>query len=427
MNRGQSSLLLTLALLSITITLSTASNDASCGWSREDIRGRTPDPRDEGLFLTMDEETIVYGFGYPEVVALGYNDLSSQVFQNDLWVLNVTSNTWTELQPVGAVPPPRALGCWVYDPYTHAVYVSHGVQYPPDFSVFNFWTDGMWKYSFASNTWTNLSPANMPPGSGGMTCDIDPATGNIWWMGGAILNTTDGKRYPSNAVWRYNIAANNWFLEKAQAWPNCPHNGTAYTSCNAPFPRQQHEAHVLSDGTMLVVGGTAFSDPALSGDQLNIPLADVWIYKFSTKVWTQKPSLNTYPSSVIHEFVASVVLNGAESNDGIFYSIGGDAQGDKTQATECDPSAVCIFPVTPTNDIYKYDLKKNKWSVVDTNFNMPQLRKTHAAAVCDSDHPRKPEKACELRVTGGTNFWGFDGVGSYRYRDVYALRELDKY
>ncbi len=129
-------------------------------------------------------------------------------FSNDLFTYDVAANTWTKLTPGGSLPAPRWRHAFAYDS-TNNVFLLFGGQ-----DASTIYNDS-WIYNPASNAWTQLSPAQSPPiGAVGpfdkLAYDSDHNTFIL------VLSGTNGY---ADGVWG-GYAAQTWFFRYQGAGPN---------------------------------------------------------------------------------------------------------------------------------------------------------------------------------------------------------------
>ncbi|MBN1322110.1 MAG: hypothetical protein JXA87_14860 [Thermoleophilia bacterium] len=143
-------------------------------------------------------KVVMFGGMTGEVVGVMPNVPFGDESLNDTWTYDPVANTWTELEPGGAVPAARGFQAMVYDPSTQKIILFGGGTAT---ALFN----DTWAYDPAANTWTYLDPAGaLPAARGSHAMAYDPTTRRIILFGGATL--TD--RF--NDTWAYDPAANTW-------------------------------------------------------------------------------------------------------------------------------------------------------------------------------------------------------------------------
>jgi hypothetical protein len=91
------------------------------------------------------------------VILFGGKGNRSQYF-NDTWAYTPATNTWHELTPTSILPPGRFGHSIVYDPARRELLLFGGVVGTTGQSA-----NDLWAYSFKTNTWTHLHPADAGP------------------------------------------------------------------------------------------------------------------------------------------------------------------------------------------------------------------------------------------------------------------------
>lgn len=119
---------------------------------------------------------------------------------NDVWVLSNAGGggtgipTWTQLAPLGALPPGRQYHSAVYDPGKNIMYVFGGMQWS---NTNQNWTvlGDLWKLTNANDRgtatpkWTQIGQLGTPPGANvGRAAAFDPANQRMILFGGGDRN-----------------------------------------------------------------------------------------------------------------------------------------------------------------------------------------------------------------------------------------------
>jgi N-acetylneuraminic acid mutarotase len=180
---------------------------------------------------------------------------------DETWAYDPKANSWTNLDPPGAVPSARFGSSMVYDPVTRRMIMFGGAE--ADLSgVFN----DTWAYDPAANTWTELKPAGtLPLRRGHQATAYDPATHRMIIFGG------NGRSSHFNDTWAYDPAANTWTELKP--------TGTV------PPPRgQQWMVYDTSNDQVIMFGGVGDGE-----------LDDTWAYDPAANTWTQLKPKGTLP------------------------------------------------------------------------------------------------------------------------------------
>ncbi|MEO0099036.1 MAG: kelch repeat-containing protein [candidate division WOR-3 bacterium] len=125
-------------------------NFDSLKWREIPVSGNRPSPRGGGFSGFYDKahnRMIIFG---------GFGDGN---FYNDLWSLDLTpgNERWTQLSPSGNLPPPRSVYASGYSPTTNMFYIYGGWS---DYGEL----DDLWVLNLSNLTWTQLYPTNEGPG-----------------------------------------------------------------------------------------------------------------------------------------------------------------------------------------------------------------------------------------------------------------------
>lgn len=174
-------------------------------WTELRPAGTVPPPR---LFPTMAydpaaQKMILFG-GEVDVAEVSEQELESEhcfLDVNDTWAYDPIANSWTELQPEGALPPVRAGHQMVHDSSTGLMIMFGGGQNGG--GVFN----DTWAYDPVANTWTELAPSGALPKAryaSAMACD--PSSQRVIMFGGSNI---DSSKFFDD-IWAYDPVANTW-------------------------------------------------------------------------------------------------------------------------------------------------------------------------------------------------------------------------
>jgi N-acetylneuraminic acid mutarotase len=151
-----------------------------------------------GLPTTRCQASLVYDSSEKKAILFG-GVARGPVYLNDTWAYDAATNTWTNLSPSGAVPPPRGLAGMVYDSRSGKVILFGGDNGSTRLG-------DTWAYDPAANTWTDLNPSGSVPAARslfGMTYASND--GKAVLFGGADL----GSNF-FNDLWTYDLSANAW-------------------------------------------------------------------------------------------------------------------------------------------------------------------------------------------------------------------------
>jgi N-acetylneuraminic acid mutarotase len=118
---------------------------------------------------------------------------------SETWAYDPAANTWTQLEPAGAIPAARFGHSMAYDPSTHKVILFGGASSAARFN-------DTWAYDPSANTWTELDPAGaLPSARGGHSMAYDPTSERLIMFGGGVSETE-----LFNDTWAYDPVANSW-------------------------------------------------------------------------------------------------------------------------------------------------------------------------------------------------------------------------
>jgi len=202
---------------------------------------------------------------------------------NDLWRWDAQSNTWANLNPTGG-PPPARTGCTaVWDTSAGILLVFGGAKQTSGEELL----DDLWRYSPATNSWTQLSPSGGPPPS-------RYSHGAIWdALNSQMLVFGGYGAGVRNDLWSYRPGANTW-SEVSPAGSTPPPARTTFGSA--------------WDGSGMVI----FGGNPVTGFLLN----DLWRYSVTANSWAQLnpsgglPSARNGPTLVWNPLSGSLLMFG---------------------------------------------------------------------------------------------------------------------
>lgn len=226
--------------------------------------------------------------------------------------------------------------------------------------------DELWRYNIATNEWTWMkgsgiasqpgvygvqqvpSPLNNPPGTCETSCGWTNASGNLWLFGGEAN---------SDAMWRYNIATNEWTWMSGQStFPVSINYGTQQVASptNTPGTRRAYAHWEDLQGNFWLFGGYTFG--ASTNPSAGIH-SDMWKYDPTTLQWTWMAG-NAFTFAPVTFTAQCVPGNGTPQSVyenrinwrdqcGRFWSVGG-ATFDSTQSTNHATTSTlwCFDPAT---------------------------------------------------------------------------------
>jgi hypothetical protein len=151
----------------------TPANSATPTWTTLAAAGGPPSVREgHSAFYNSSKNTMTIFGGFQLINTCCPYDI---VPLNDVWVLSNANGhggtpTWTQLQPQGTPPPPRALHSAVYDKARNVMYVFGGLSWSNTTQSYT-WLGDVWKLTNANglgtgpSTWTQIGQLGTPPGA----------------------------------------------------------------------------------------------------------------------------------------------------------------------------------------------------------------------------------------------------------------------
>jgi N-acetylneuraminic acid mutarotase len=257
-----------------------------------------------GAFTWIGPNDKLYLFG-----GRGFAASGGLGFLNDTWVYDIPTGEWTWISGSNVVNDPGnagAMGQSSVD-FIPSGRAHVGGKRLDDGSVLvfggtsilvsqNYISNALWKFDPASLEWTFLKgstdattftgvygtkgvtdPNNRPPSLQVSKMELDK-DGNIWLFGGT--NTANG----FNALWKYEIATNNWtWISGSNLGDRAGVYGTkgVASSLNMPGTRGGMALAYSNDHKLLVFGGFGADEDNAFGF-----LSDYWEYDFDGDLWT---------------------------------------------------------------------------------------------------------------------------------------------
>ncbi len=155
-----------------------------------------PSPRADFAFASddADRSAVLYG---------GLVTDSTLRVDNSTWIYNFPAESWANVTTALA-PPAREDAAFAVDP-TAGFGLLYGGWNPSYSATSSLTYSDLWKFSFAGDTWSELSPTGPAPGAlQGAMFAWDPTTGTFLLYGGC---------YPcTSTLWSYNATTNAWTL-----------------------------------------------------------------------------------------------------------------------------------------------------------------------------------------------------------------------
>jgi len=157
-------------------------------WRQLEPGGSTPPAREDGTWTADPDDRTAYLFGGRD---------GSDVF-DDLWAFDLDTDTWTELDPDGDIPPAR---------FGHEAVWVEGlgvVAFAGQAGPTTFFND-LWAYDPAANAWSELPASGTRPKARYGTCAAIGPDGRLWISHGF---TEDGTRFADTQA--FDFASGRW-------------------------------------------------------------------------------------------------------------------------------------------------------------------------------------------------------------------------
>jgi hypothetical protein len=221
-----------------------------------------------------DFSAMAYDSANRRVYLFGGNTGNS--FTNDLYTYDVASNTWTKLAPSGTLPSPRQLSGFAYDS-TDNLFLMFGGQ-----DSTGVLTD-TWVYDPVANTWKELAPVASPPAApqpAYQRLAYDPDD-NVF-----VLVWTGNGGYAAGASSGYSNVQ-TWFYRYSGTGPNVGSLSSTFTPPTGSLNRNPdgwaNEPVLVSSGTSLLASWIETGRPFDTG---NVYFPHVYASQYSGSAWS---------------------------------------------------------------------------------------------------------------------------------------------
>ncbi len=242
--------------------------DVECdSWSQLDSSatpaGRT---RHTAVYDSTDNRVVVFG------------GLGAGGSLNDTWALDMESGEWSELETTGGPPPARLNHAAAYDPEGNRMFIFGGNQ---GSSVINISpSNDVWALDLSTNTWSDVTPAAAGPDPRLWTSALwDPDQSQLVIFGGGDDSAFTGNVDYFEDVWAWSDGGGDPTWEQLDAGSNLQPEGRFWAGWTYDPVNQQYLLFGGHDDTNLGnKNDTWFFDPAsgqwtehLTGDIPNAP------------------------------------------------------------------------------------------------------------------------------------------------------------
>lgn len=268
------------------------------------MQGEAPAPRTNA--------TAIYDAANHRMIVFGGRGTSGDF--NDVWVFDLTTNTWANLTPAtGAAPDPRRTPSGVYDPDQQKMIMWSG-------QGSGFFND-VWGFDLTTATWTAYAPPDPKPNTRyGVASVFDPVAKQLVTFAGF----TDAGRFED--TWGFDPATDTWTeLTPATGNPGrrCLHS--------ASYDAMNHR--------MIMYGG-----------QRTGALDDIWALDLNTNTWAdltpaERPAGRYFAAHIYDALNHRALLFGGNR------SAGGR-----------------------TNEVWAFDLNTNTWQALTPEGTPPSER-----------------------------------------------------
>ncbi len=237
---------------------------STMAWTQVTTSGSAPSARSGhvAIYDAAGNRLVVFG---------GFNGTTAL---NDLYALDLTSNTWSALGASGTAPEARQGALGVYDPVHRALVVFGGAGSSTPY------LGDVWSLDLATLAWSQIvtpeSGTAAPAARVDCAGDLDPLRLQLVVVGGR----TGTSSYATDA-WVLNLYNHHW----------------TQVTASASVLGRANAAGVLTrgDDRFLIAGGTNGSGT----------LSDAWLMTNADRAWTQWPSQGTVPSNRLDYFFTS--------------------------------------------------------------------------------------------------------------------------
>ncbi|NHI88522.1 MAG: hypothetical protein EAX87_03305, partial [Candidatus Thorarchaeota archaeon] len=246
---------------------------------------------------------------------------------NDCWAYDLNNNLWNNVdwdwqEMTPALSPGNRTGSpLVYDIESDRMVIFSGWQkVHADAVCYN----DTWTYDYNSNTWTNMSPAVLPPGRTGHAMAYSQEDDRIVMFGGETGWGINEETLVAD-TWIYDLNTNTW---------------TNMSPPTNPTPRTFSSMGYDNETDIFVLYGGILTD--VSGSH------ETWLYNLTSNTWTNA----TTASNPGDRWSASLPYD--YKNNRLLLSGGGNWDGFN-------------------NEIWEYDFQANTWTELIPNSASPEV------------------------------------------------------
>lgn len=220
-------------------------------------------------------------------------------FYNDVWAFDIAGGSWKQLNVPFSGPATRYGHSGIYDSKRDRMVISHGFTHSGRF-------DDTWAFDFATNAWSDISPAARPLRRCLHHAAYDPAHDQMYLYGGC---SSGYGPCPDGDLWSLDFSKGQW---------------TERTPISSPAPREHYGmAFDEARGKLVLFGGDGAS-----------LFADLWEFDPNTGLWLavghqgNTPSARNRHEATWAADLGAVLFFGGATNNGLsneLWSLGAGA------------------------------------------------------------------------------------------------------
>jgi uncharacterized protein (TIGR03437 family) len=233
-------------------------------------------------------------------------------FFSDVWAFDIAQGVWQQLSAEGAGPSRRYGHSAIYDSARDRMVISHGFTNAGRF-------DDTWAFSFATNSWADVSPSGTRPLRRCLHHAVYDAAGDQMYLYGGCASGFGP--CPLGDLWAFDLGAQRWTERTAQGGPAArQHYGMGFDAIR---------------GRLVLFGGTG-----------NLIFNDTWEYEPAAASWRQAVIAGDPPSPRHRHETAAAVERGT-----IFFFGGLTASGATNELWMLGPGFAAEGPRIAANGV----------------------------------------------------------------------------
>jgi len=164
---------------------------------------------------------LIYDPVNERLILFGGSEWDDDIFYDDTWTYDYSSNTWVELNPTNR-PPQRFNPGIAYIADRQAILIFGGYR-TPDRHL-----NDTWLFDVKTDTWREIEPSNSPTPRSSMGMAYDAKNRRVVLFGGS-----SNSEYPHSDTWVYDFESNSWTEMHPSVSPKPQYGvGMVYDSLN---------------------------------------------------------------------------------------------------------------------------------------------------------------------------------------------------